>query len=96
MAWAMSPIRLPATAAAIPAARASFAVAMSRVSSGRASPTVKLIAESPAQPSRRAPASTLTRSPSRSGSADGMPCTTASLTETQMTAGNGVGAKCGL
>ncbi len=92
-AWAMSPMRLPTTAAAMPASRASSAVAISRRSSGRARPTVKLTAESPTQPSRIAPQSRLTRSPSRRRYPSGMPCTIASLTEAQMTAGKGMGAQ---
>lgn len=65
-AWAMSPILLPGTAAAIPAASAASAVSISRRSAGRARPTVKLTAASPTQPPSFAPQSMLTRSPSRS------------------------------
>lgn len=64
-ACAMSPIRLPTTAASMPAARARSAVSTSRTSATRGSPTMKLIAESPTQPSSSAPKSMETRSPSR-------------------------------
>lgn len=66
IAWAMSPMRLPTTAAPMPAARARSAVSTSRTSSARGVPTMKLTAESPAQPPSSAPKSTETRSPSRS------------------------------
>ena len=66
---------------------------MTRISSstsGRTSPTATVIAASPCQPSTIAPQSMeidvavlrATRSP-------GMPCTTSSLTEAQIVAGNG-------
>ena len=91
----MSPIRAPATAAAMPAASAFSAVSMSSRSASSAWPTVKLTAASPVQPSSSAPKSMLTRSPSRSRYLSGMPCTITSLTEAQITAGNGVGANDG-
>ena len=56
---------------------------------------MKEIAASPAQPSSTAPQSTLSRSPSASWYRVGMPCSAASLTEVQITAGNGTGAKPG-
>src|SRR6185312_10958043 len=52
-----SPRRPPGTAAAMPAARASSAVAIRAWSSSRPPPTVSEIAESPTHPSRPAPAS---------------------------------------
>ncbi len=67
----------------------SRVTSLSRWSSGRASPTLKLIAESPCQPSTMAPKSTDTRSPAASARAPGTPCTISSLTEMQVTAGNG-------
>ena len=91
----MSPIRAPGTAAAIPARRAASVVAISRASAGSAGPMVKEIAASAAHPSSTAPQSTLSRSPSVSRWRSGMPCSAASLTEAQMTAGNGTGAKAG-
>lgn len=91
----MSPSRPPATAAAIPASIARCVAAISAVSSGRGVPTVKLIAASPVQSSSSAPKSRDTRSPSRSRYAVGMPCTIASLTEVQRTAGKGVEANDG-
>lgn len=54
---------------------------------------MKLMAASPVQPSSSAPQSMLTRSPSRRRYSVGMPWTMASLTEVQITAGKGVGAK---
>ena len=58
-------------------------------SAGINAPTPKVIAESPCQPSRIAPQSMDTRSPDASiSAADGMPCTTRSLTDEQMLAGN--------
>ncbi|SLJ82623.1 Uncharacterised protein [Mycobacteroides abscessus subsp. abscessus] len=51
-------------------------------------PTPKVQAESPCQPSRMAPQSMDTRSPSaRISSALGMPCTTRSFTDEQMEPG---------
>ncbi|KOT43667.1 hypothetical protein ADK41_05830 [Streptomyces caelestis] len=66
IACAMSPMRLPTTAASMPAASARSAVPIGVTSAGRGAPTVKLIAESPAQPPSWAPQSIETRSPSRS------------------------------
>src|SRR5919199_1464547 len=85
----MSPIRLPTTAAAIPAASARSVVATSSRSRGRGVPTGKVVAASPTQPSRVAPASTLSRSPSSSSCGVGMPCSATSLTDRQTTPGNG-------
>jgi hypothetical protein len=85
----MSPTRLPTTAAAIPAASARSAVSTNRKSSGRAVPTGKVMAASPTQPSRVAPASTLSRSPSSRTSGVGMPCRATSLTDRHTTPGNG-------
>ena len=51
---------------------------------------MKLIAASPHQPRRKAPQSTLTRSPSPRRVPSGMPWTTASLTLAQITHGKGV------
>jgi hypothetical protein len=56
---------------------------------------MKVTAASPTQPSSTAPKSIETTSPSSSGASVGMPWTITSLTDAQMTAGNGVGAKCG-
>jgi hypothetical protein len=92
----MSPIRLPGTAAAMPALSAARAVSISLVSSGLGSPMLNEIAASPVQPSSVAPQSTLSRSPSASLRSSGMPCSASSLSEAQMTAGNGTGAKAGL
>ena len=66
IACVTSPMRLPTTAAPMPAASARSAVSISVTSAGRGVPTVKLIAESPAQPFSWAPQSMETRSPSRS------------------------------
>ena len=91
----MSPIRAPGTAAAMPARRAASVAAISLASAGRGGPMVNEIAASAAQPSSTAPQSTLSRSPSASRYRSGMPCSAASLTEVQMTAGNGTEAKDG-
>ena len=85
----MSPTRLPATAALMPAARASYAVLIRRASASRGAPTVNETAASPVQPASVAPASMLTRSPSASRYFDGIPCSAASLMDVQITAGNG-------
>ena len=95
MAWLMSPMRLPATACSIPAYSARSVTAMSSSSSGRGVPTTKDTAASPTQPSRIAPKSMLTRSPSCSAWSLGMPWTITSLTDEQITPGKGVGAKPG-
>ncbi len=80
--------RLPGTIAAIPASIDSRVASDSASSAGISAPTPKVNAESPCQPSRIAPQSMDTRSPAASTSAaDGMPCTTRSLTDEQMLAG---------
>ena len=91
----MSPIRAPGTAAAMPALSAALVVPIRRASAGPGGPIVKEIAASAVHPSRTAPLSTLSRSPSASRYRPGMPCSAASLTEVQMAAGNGTGAKPG-
>ena len=65
------------------------------MSAGFGVPIVKETAASAAQPSSTAPLSTLSRSPSASFFRPGMPCSAASFTEVQMTAGNGTGANRG-
>ena len=55
--------------------------------SGLGCPTKTVTAESPCQPSTMAPQSMETRSPSASSRGPGMPCTTSSLTEMQVTPG---------
>jgi len=62
----MSPSLPPGRAAAIPATRAASVVAISSASPADGVPTEKETAASPTQPSSVAPASTLSRSPSRS------------------------------
>ena len=62
----MSPSLAPGRAAPIPAARAASVVAISSASPSAGVPTENEMAASPTQPSRVAPASTLSRSPSRS------------------------------
>jgi len=64
MAAEMSPILPPGTAAAMPAWSASRVAEMSRASGSAGGPIVNEVAASATQPSRVAPASTLTRSPS--------------------------------
>jgi hypothetical protein len=83
------------TAAAMPARSASLVTSISRASGGRGAPMVNETAASAVQPSSTAPQSTLSRSPSASLYRPGMPCRAASLTEVQMVAGNGTGAKPG-
>ena len=62
---------------------------ISSVTSGATSPIATVIAASPCQPSTIAPQSMETMSPSVSTRSPGMPCTTSSLTEAQIVAGNG-------
>ena len=85
----MSLTRPPSRAAAIPAHSDSSVTRISSVTSGDTSPTATVIAASPCQPSTIAPQSIEMTSPSSSTRAPGIPCTTSSLTEAQMVAGNG-------
>ncbi len=90
MAAEMSPIFPPGTAAAMPARSAASVTAISFASPAAppsGGPTVNDIAASATQPSSVAPASTLSRSPGWSRYLPGMPCSAASLTDVQMTAG---------
>ena len=64
MAAEMSPSLPPGRAAAIPAASAASVAPISSASAAAGGPIVNEIAASPTQPSRVAPASTLSRSPS--------------------------------
>ncbi len=60
----------------------------SAAAAGSTAPIPTVMAESPCQPSTIAPKSSDTRSPSRNtSSSDGMPWTTRSFTDAQMTAG---------
>lgn len=70
-------------------------VAINWRSSARGVPTTKLMAESAHHPSTEAPQSTFSRSPSASRMSLGSPCSTASLTDVQMTPLNGLVAKPG-
>jgi hypothetical protein len=84
----MSVSRAPARAAASPSHIAPAHTSESRAASGVTFPTPTVIAESACHPSTIAPKSMDSRSPSRSFSAgEGMPWTTRSLTDAQMTAG---------
>ena len=84
----MSLSRPPERARASPSHIDVSQVADSAATSGATSPTGTEMAASPCQPSTMAPKSIEIRSPGASFSAaDGMPCTTRSLTEAQMTAG---------
>ncbi len=56
--------------------------------SSAVAPTATVIAASPCQPSRIAPQSIEIRSPAFSTLSPGMPCTTSSFTEAQITPGN--------
>ncbi len=85
----MSVTRPPSRAAAIPAHRASSVTRISSETSGGTSPIATVIAASPCQPSTMAPQSMEITSPSTSTRLPGMPCTTSSLTEAQIVAGNG-------
>ena len=88
IAWETSVSRLPGTMAAMPASIAARVASDSASSAATSGPTPNVTAESPCQSSRIAPQSMDTRSPAAStSSADGMPCTTRSLTEEQMLAG---------
>ena len=81
----MSVSRLPATAAASPAHIDRSVTAMSAASSAEGSPTVRVTAESPCQPSRMAPQSMEMLSPAASARVGfGMPCTISSLIDAQM------------
>jgi len=79
----------------MPAASAASVISISRWSCGLGPPTGNEIAASAVQPSSTAPQSTLSRSPSLSWYLPGMPCSTASFTDVQMTAGKGVLANLG-
>ena len=85
----MSSMWLPGTAAAIPAIIASRVRSMSSATSGGGSPTKKVRAPSPCQPSTIAPASTETIWPARIVRSPGMPWTISSSIEMQTLAGNG-------
>jgi hypothetical protein len=58
---------------------------MSSVTSAGTAPIATVVAASPCQPSTTAPQSIEMMSPSRRTRVPGMPCTTSSLTEVQMT-----------
>ena len=88
-AWAMSPMRPPIRAAAMPAHRASRVASLNVAASADGVPTANVTAESPCQPPIYTPKSTLTRSPSARTRPEGMPCTISELTDMQVTAGNG-------
>ena len=88
MAALMSVTRPPSFAAPIPAHKASWVTRHSSAASAVAGwPTKTLRAASPCQPSTMAPQSIETRSPSRNTRSPGIPCTTSSFTETQITPG---------
>ena len=61
----------------------------SRRTAGGASPTAAVKAASETNPRQVTPRSMLTMSPSRSGSSQGMPCTSRSLTDQQIAPGYG-------
>ena len=84
----MSVSRRRRTAWAIPAQRASSVARLRASAAAVTSPTGTVIAASPCQPATMAPQSIEIRSPSASTRDPGMPCTTSSLTEVQITAGN--------
>ncbi len=87
-AWETSPSRPPSRAAVTPAHMAASHAADRAAAPGVTSPTGTVIAASPCQPSTIAPKSMEIRSPAASRScADGMPWTTRSLTDVQITAG---------
>ena len=88
MACETSVSRLPGTIAAMPASSDSLVASESASSAASRVPTPKVIAASPCQPSSTAPQSMDTRSPgARISAAEGMPCTTRSLTDAQIDAG---------
>ena len=87
----MSPTRPPGLAAAMPAIIASCVVSMSARTSSGTSPTTKVRAPSPCQPSRIAPTSTETTEPSRIVRSPGMPWTTSASIEMQVQAGKARG-----
>ncbi len=89
MACPMSLTRPPRCAAASPRHSASSVTRSSSRVSGATSPIGTVMAASPCHPSTMAPQSMEMTSPSRSTRSPGMPCTTSSLTEAQMVAGNG-------
>ncbi len=69
----------------MPRHSASSVTRMSSVTSSGTSPIATVVAASPCQPSTIAPQSIEMMSPSRSTRVPGMPCTTWSLTDVQMT-----------
>jgi len=73
----------------MPAHSAPSVTSISRRTSSGTSPIATVIAASPCQPSTIAPQSIEITSPSTSSRGPGMPCTTSSLTDAQMVAGNG-------
>ena len=85
----MSPTWPPRAAAAIPRHIDSSVTRISSRASAGDRPTATVVAASPCQPSTIAPQSMETMSPSRTTRSPGMPCTTSSLTEMQVVAGNG-------
>ena len=84
----MSPTRLPARAAAMPAASAFSVFSTSARTSGGASPTITVRALSPMKPPHSTVMSTETTSPSlTTTSSRGTPWMTASFTEMHVCAG---------
>ena len=80
---------LPGTAAAMPAIIASRVVSMSCWTGSGGTPTKKVRAASPCQPSTMAPASTDTIWPSRMTRSPGMPWTISSSSEMHRLPGKG-------
>ena len=83
----MSPTRFPARMAAIPASSDRRVTSISRAASSDTSPTGAVKAASPCQPDTTAPQSMATTSPSSRTRSPGIPWTTTSLGEAQITAG---------
>ena len=81
--------RPPSLAAPMPRHSDSSVTRISSATSGAGSPTATVIAASPCQPSTIAPQSMEMTSPSARTRSPGMPCTTSSLTDAQIEAGNG-------
>ena len=85
----MSPTCPPSAAAAKPRHSDSSVTRISSAALRDTWPTPTVTAASPCQPSTMAPQSIETMSPSATTREPGMPCTTSSLTETQIEAGKG-------
>ncbi len=96
MAYPTSPVVAPGCAAAMPTASASSVTMSSSFNAGEIFPTGTVTAASVNTPSCCRPKSIATMSPScRTRSGRGMPCTTSSLMDAQIVAGNFVFAPSG-